>query len=138
LARFPEEAPGLLWGAVRLVTGIKVMVSFNGKTFYFPYLEHRAAIYGLEFEKPLLHLDLLHFSRRIFKHLLEEFKLGNIEEKVLNKKREEDVKSEYVPLLYQKYLKERDPAYLYPIILHNRNDLITLVELLNLLYTKCL
>jgi len=138
LARFPEEEPALLLETARLLKDVKVMVSFNGKTFDSPYLEHRGAMYNIEFKKPLLHLDLLHFSRRILRQLSDGFKLTNIEEKILNRNREQDISSEYVPLLYREYLKEREPGYLYPIIGHNKNDLMSLVELLNFLYSKCL
>ncbi len=137
LARFPEEESAILFEAAKLLKDSKVMVSYNGKTFDWSYIEHRAAMYGIELKPPQLHIDLLHFSRRIFKQLVDRFKLSHLEKKVLNKTRKQDINSEYVPILYREYLKERESAYLYPVIVHNREDLITLVELLNFLYQGC-
>jgi len=137
LARFPEEEAAILFETAKLLKGSRVMVSYNGKTFDWPYIEHRAAMYRIELPPPKLHIDLLHFSRRIFKQLVDRFKLSNVEKKVLDKNRAHDINSEYVPVLYREYLKEREPAYLYPVITHNREDLITLVELLNFLYQEC-
>lgn len=136
LARFPEEEPALLEELIQEMNKSRVLVSYNGKCFDLPFIEHRAFFCNLSLIRPLLHLDLLHFARRNFKSLINRFKLTDIETELIKKERFLDVPSEYVPLLYKGYLATGEEAYLIPILIHNRNDLITLVELLNLFYQK--
>lgn len=136
LARFPEEESALLEEFRKALNKSRVLISYNGKSFDLPFLEHRAFFSNLSFEKPLLHLDLLHFARRSFKSVIERFRLANIEAELFKKERVLDIPSEYVPLLYREYLATGEQAYLLPILVHNRNDLITLIELLNLFYQR--
>lgn len=136
LARFPQEESAILQAALEIFNKSKVLISYNGKTFDFPYLLQRACLWNLSVSQPLLHLDLLHFLRRSFKSSLSGFKLSEVEAQLFGKRRELDLPGEYVPFFYREYLKTRQESYLVPILLHNARDLLALVRLLNMLYQQ--
>jgi hypothetical protein len=46
----------------------KIIITFNGKRFDWPYIEGRSRRAGLAYEQPAGHLDVLHLARRIWKN----------------------------------------------------------------------
>ena len=55
------------------------LVTFNGKTFDYPYIQQRAILHRVAFNGALPHLDLLHESRRRWKELLPNCRLQTLE-----------------------------------------------------------
>ena len=114
-----------------LIQGHKCLVSYNGKSFDLPMLKSRMVLNRLpnvNLSKP--HLDLLHFSRSLWKLRLESRRLSDIEKDILAFQRSEDeVPGWFVPQLYQDYLSNGDASPLEGVFYHNKNDVVSLAAL---------
>ncbi|MFX1376593.1 MAG: ribonuclease H-like domain-containing protein [Promethearchaeota archaeon] len=91
-------------------------VSYNGKRFDIPYIANRFLYYFDEnpmisekdipyeiYNTKLHHIDLYYTCRKRFKGMFERYTLTNIEEKLLNMRRENELPSSMVPVCYKKY-----------------------------------
>src|SRR5579859_3798690 len=128
LRDYPEEKAMLaLADALENYEGL---VTFNGKTFDIPLLETRYALARMEspFAR-LLHLDLLHPARRLWKLRLESCALGHLETEVLGIHRQGDVDGSEIPGIYFDYLRTGDSRGLQPVFYHNALDIISLAAL---------
>lgn len=108
-----------------------IFVSFNGLSFDLPFIKGRAYHHGLCKDLNFHHLDLLHFSRRIWGKTLPNCRLETLEKYLFNLQRGEDVPSSQVPSFYKKYLQTGNIGPLIPIVKHNKQDIITLANLLS-------
>ena len=124
---FPDEL-ALLAEVNRQVGSYRVMVTYNGKSFDLPFLTGRSAYYGLGLKPPRVHFDLLHFCRRAWRDELEGCSLRSIEQTILGISRETDLPGELVPEFYYEYLRTGNAGFLKPIVYHNRQDVISLVN----------
>jgi hypothetical protein len=127
---FPDEL-ALLAEVNRQVGSHRVMVTYNGKSFDLPFLTGRSAYYGIKLKPPGVHFDLLHFCRRAYRGELEGCSLRSIEQTVLGISRETDLPGELVPEFYYEYLRTGNAGFLKPIVDHNRQDVISLVNVLS-------
>jgi len=129
LRDYPDEKAILAALAQRLA-GYKGLVTFNGKTFDVPLLETR---YALARQRSpfarMIHLDLLHPARRLWKLRLESCQLTNLEKEVLCITRKGDVPGSEIPGIYFDYLRTGDARGLQPVFYHNALDIITLAAL---------
>ena len=107
-----------------------VLLSYNGKSFDWTILRERFAYYGLPLPDAPIHVDLLHHARRTFGAEVPDCHLGTIEHRVLGIERSNDLPSAEVPIHYTTYLETENAAYLVPIVNHSRQDLASLVVLL--------
>lgn len=126
---FSEERAGLsfLREAVR---DKRFIVTFNGKSFDVGLLSARFIMNRLS--DPLIdlpHLDLLHPSRRLVGHRLENSRLGTIERIVLGLQRYGDVPGSEIPQRYFDWLRRRDGRLMEDVIQHNRLDVISMATL---------
>jgi uncharacterized protein YprB with RNaseH-like and TPR domain len=127
-----EELPSL--SAVHdMLQEDRVIVSFNGKTFDIPYLIERSAYYGRPASIGNPHYDLLHFSRRKWKDRFPDCRLVTLERHLFGIERCDDIPSAMVPEFYEAFLTSGNPGPLVPIIMHNRQDLVSLARLFCLL-----
>jgi len=124
---FPDEL-ALLAEVNEQVGTHKVMVTYNGKSFDLPFLTGRSAYYGIALKRPRVHFDLLHFCRRAWRDELEGCSLRSIEQSILGISRETDLPGELVPEFYYEYLRTGNVGFLKPIVEHNRQDVISLVN----------
>jgi len=108
-----------------------VLLSYNGKSFDWTILRERFAYYGLPAPSAPIHVDLLHHARRAFGSETPDCHLGTIEHRVLGIERSNDLPSAEVPTHYTAYLETGNAAYLVPIVHHSRQDLASLVVLLD-------
>jgi uncharacterized protein YprB with RNaseH-like and TPR domain len=127
---FPDEL-ALLVEVNRQVGAHRVMVTYNGKSFDLPFLTGRSAYYGIKLKPPGVHFDLLHFCRRAWRGELEGCSLRSIEQTILGISRETDLPGELVPEFYYEYLRTGNAGFLKPIVDHNRQDVISLVNVLS-------
>ncbi|MFX1586858.1 MAG: ribonuclease H-like domain-containing protein [Promethearchaeota archaeon] len=119
----------------------KCFVSYNGKSFDIPYISNRFLYYFDEnpmiteedipyenYNTKFHHIDLYHNCRRKFKEEFEGFTLTNMEEKMLNIKREIDIPGILVGLCYRKYLEDplRNTGLIKKIIEHNYYDIYSM------------
>lgn len=107
------------------------LVTFNGKAFDWPQVKTRHTF--VRKRVPSLptfgHFDLLHGTRRFFKHRLPSCRLAIIEDQVLHVDRGHDTPGDMAPLLYFEYLKSGDPSPLQAIVDHHRSDVLSLIAL---------
>jgi len=108
----------------------KFLVTFNGKAFDVNLLTTRFIMNRMQSDLAgLPHLDLLHPSRRILGHRLENCRLVTLESDILGVEREGDIPGWEIPQRYFDWLKRRDPHLLSDIFEHNRLDVISMATL---------
>jgi uncharacterized protein len=130
LARdFGEEKAALTY-LKEIATRKKFLVTFNGKAFDVNLLTTRFILNRMSSDLAgLPHLDLLHPSRRILGHRLENCRLVTLESDILGVRREGDIPGWEIPQRYFDWLKRRDPRLLAGIFEHNRLDVISMATL---------
>ena len=129
-----------------ILPNFKCFVSYNGKRFDIPYIANRFLYY---FENnPMItekdtpyeisntkfhHIDLYHICRRRFRGMFERYTLTNIEEQLLNMKRENELPSSMVPICYKKYQKNpnRYIGLIKECIEHNYYDVYSMPLILH-------
>jgi uncharacterized protein YprB with RNaseH-like and TPR domain len=108
----------------------KMLVTFNGKTYDYPYIRNRAAANGIPFALDLAHVDLLHESRRIWKHKLPDCKLQTLEAHICGRHRVDDLPGSEIPDAYHAYVRTANAWQMVGALEHNMFDLITLADIM--------
>lgn len=110
----------------------ETIISFNGKTFDLPLLQTRFTMSRLGFSgtNPKGHLDLLHMSRRLWRHKLASCSLNSLEENILGIHRIDDISGFEIPQRYFEFLQTGDGTLLQNIVEHNSIDIISMATLL--------
>ena len=127
---YPEEAEML-----RLVDGLmqrfSVLCTFNGRTFDVPLLKSRFLMNRIaNAHFPETHADVLYPARKLWKLRLQNCRLSNLEEQLLNVQRDDDLPGALVPQTYFQYLKDGNFDPLLKILEHNKQDIVSLAQLL--------
>jgi uncharacterized protein YprB with RNaseH-like and TPR domain len=126
---FGEEKAALVY-LDQIASQKKFLVTFNGKAFDVNLLATRFIMNRLRSELSAMpHLDLLHPSRRILGHRLENSRLVTLEAYVLGVEREGDIPGWEIPQRYFDWLRKRDPGLLAAIFEHNRLDVVSMASL---------
>ncbi len=112
----------------------KVIFTYNGERFDIPLLIKRLKMHGkleyIEKLSKLYHIDLLKLARGYWKKKIGSCSLGNVEKRVLNIFRNDDLPGFLVPTYFDLFLRERDMKYLDKILKHNRQDILSLYYIL--------
>ena len=100
----------------KILPNFKSFITYNGKSFDIPYIANRFLYYfdenpmisddDVPYEKSNTkyhHIDLYHNCRRKFKGMFDKYTLTNMEEKLLNWKRDNELPSSLVGMCYRKY-----------------------------------
>jgi uncharacterized protein YprB with RNaseH-like and TPR domain len=133
LARdYPEEKAAL--AAFHEVARGKRLITFNGKSFDWPYIEGRSITYRLQFERPVAHFDLLHHARKTWKYSLPNCKLQTLELYLCGRTRIDDVPGSQIPAAYHEFVATHAATgagahLMAPILHHNALDILTMAEL---------
>lgn len=129
LRDYPEEK-AILEALAEALAPYEGIVTFNGKTFDIPLLETRYTLARMRapFGR-MVHLDLLHPARRLWKLRLASCELTNLETGILGIAREGDVPGSEIPQLYFDYLRTGNAQHLQPVFFHNALDIVTLAAL---------
>lgn len=119
----------------------KCFITYNGKSFDIPYIANRFMYFFDEnpmiseeeepyerFNSKFHHIDLYHNCRRKYKGSFENYTLTEMENKLLNMKRENELPSGLVGLCYKKYLEAplRYVGLVKEIIDHNYWDVYSM------------
>ena len=107
-----------------------VLVTYNGKAFDWPLLMDRFIINGQETLSCHFHLDLLFWVRRLLGGSLSDCRLLSVERELLGRLRPLGMEGFEVPEAYYDYLRTGNTAPLTEVVKRNRNDVLSLVELL--------
>ena len=130
-ARDFSEEPAMLACLCELASRRKFLVTFNGKAYDLNLLATR---FILNRSRDLLsgmpQIDLLHPSRRIYSHRLENVRLVTLEASVLGVRRGHDVPGHEIPQRYFDWLRRRDGRLMADVFRHNRLDIISMASLL--------
>lgn len=125
--REPGEEPSMLSALAALLAQFRLVVTYNGKAFDLPLLETR---YRLARQRPpfahLVHVDLLHAARRLWRLALDSCRLVDLEARILGFERQGDPGGAMVPRLYLEYLRTGNFRPLVPVLAHNAHDILSL------------
>jgi hypothetical protein len=127
-----QERAMLSWLSAR-ISEASALVSFNGKSFDWPLLRSRFVMNRLPVPAPRPHLDLLHCARRVYRHRLEEMRLTAFETQVLGVRRVGDIDGALIPAAWFDFLRTGRVATLGRVLEHNARDVLSMVELLQVL-----
>jgi uncharacterized protein YprB with RNaseH-like and TPR domain len=126
---FTEERASLTFFLDLLKTK-RFLVTFNGKAFDVGLLSTRLIMNRLNNPLPdIPHLDLLHSSRRLLGHRIDNSRLATIEEVILGLRREGDLPGKEIPQRYFDWLRFRDARIMLDVFQHNRLDVLSMVVL---------
>ncbi|MHB8108712.1 MAG: ribonuclease H-like domain-containing protein [Syntrophorhabdaceae bacterium] len=130
---FSEEGAVLRYLS-ELASEKEFLVTFNGKAYDINLLATRFILNRSHDRLAgMSHIDLLHPSRRIFAHRLENARLSTIESHILGVRREGDVPGFEIPQRYFDWLRQNDGIFLKDVFEHNRLDIISMASLLKYL-----
>ena len=116
-------------------------ITYNGKSFDIPYIANRFMYFFDEnpmiseeelpyerFNSKFHHIDLYHNCRRKYKGSFDSYTLTDMEEKLIDMKRENELPSSLVGLCYKKYLESplRYVGLVKEIIDHNYWDIYSM------------
>ncbi len=130
LARSYADEAAIVKHLAGLVAEHPHLVTFNGKSFDWPFLADRAAIHHVALPSPTGHCDLLHPSRRRFGGMLPNCKLQTLEQFICGRKRVGDIPGSEIPAAYHDFVRTADARQMRDIIRHNFLDLVTMADIL--------
>ena len=107
------------------------LVTFNGTTFDWPLLANRYLYNALPMPSISGHLDLLRWSRSLWRQVLPSCALSALEPAMLGVRRtQDDVPGYLIPQLYYDYLRTGNAAPLAGVFYHNLLDVVSMASLL--------
>lgn len=130
-ARDFSEEPAMLACLCELASRRKFLVTFNGKAYDLNLLATRFILNRSQDPLSVMpQCDLLHPSRRIYSHRLENVRLVTLEASVLGVRRGQDVPGHEIPQRYFDWLRRRDGRLVADVFRHNRLDILSMASLL--------
>ncbi|MBF0432408.1 MAG: ribonuclease H-like domain-containing protein [Fibrobacteria bacterium] len=130
-ARDYDEEAAIVQGFWSLFESFDTLITFNGKSFDWPFLEERSFVHKLPPRPPQYHLDIFHFARRHWKGCLPNYKLQTLEEIFCRRSRVGDLPGRLIPQAYHDFVAEPDlPSQMVAAVHHNALDIITMAELM--------
>lgn len=127
-----DSQADLLRHATALLEDAAVCATYNGASFDVPFLRAAMEFHDLDasvFDR-LLHIDLLYPSRRRYGANLPDCRLQTIEERILGHSRVGDLPGFEIPGEYARFAKSGEVGIIQRILDHNRQDLMTLRDLM--------
>ena len=126
---YDDEEPMLQFLSERF-SQCDTVVGYNSKSFDLPLLRTRFIQNRIPFHgEAMMHYDLVHASRRIWKKRLKDCSLGNIEREILNIRRKGDVPSHLIPQMWFDFLNTGNAHPLHGVFYHHEVDILSLVTL---------
>ncbi|MEN6318728.1 MAG: ribonuclease H-like domain-containing protein [Syntrophaceae bacterium] len=126
---FSEERASLSF-LIEFAKEKKFLVTFNGKAFDVGLLSARFVLNRLpDFLSDMPHFDLLHPSRRLLGHRLDNSRLTTLERDILGFQRDGDIPGCEIPQRYFDWLRIRDARLMVDVFEHNRLDVVSMAIL---------
>ncbi|MFH1743837.1 MAG: ribonuclease H-like domain-containing protein, partial [bacterium] len=127
LMRDYDEELAMLGGLAADLHSASALVSFNGKCFDVPLLSTRFRMNRCpQVVDSLLHFDLLHPARRLWRHRCESCALLNLESLLLEHRREVDVPGSQIPQIYFDFVRGLRIDRMRTVLEHNLEDIRSL------------
>jgi len=129
--RNPDEETAMVAALAEFCSGMQAVVTYNGKSFDIPILNTRFILQSMRSPfAGLLHFDLLHLTRKVWRARLEQCRLGNIEQQILGLERDaNEIPGYLVPEYYNQFLRDGDAKPLLGVFYHNEVDVVSLAAL---------
>jgi uncharacterized protein YprB with RNaseH-like and TPR domain len=129
--RDPGDEPAMVEALLDRLPTFEGLVSFNGRAFDVPIIENRFILARMvPPTRDMLHVDLLHPARRLWRYALSSCALTSLESEVLGVRRQQaDVPSGLIPYLYRDYLRTGDARDMKRVLYHNKIDILSMVTL---------
>lgn len=107
------------------------LVTYNGKAFDWPQVKTRHTFVREHVPKlPRFgHFDLLHASRRLWKHKLDSVKLSIVEKEILEINRTDDIPGFLAPMIYFDFVETNQIDGIQKVMEHNEDDILSLIIL---------
>lgn len=131
LADYPGE-PDLLNSLKNDFPDDSLYISYNGKSYDSHLINTRFLMNGIK-AGHREEVDLLYMSRRLWKSLLENCRLGTIEEHILTVQRGPDIPGAEIPDVWFDFLKNGRTDRLELVFSHNLQDIYSLALLLHII-----
>ena len=129
LTAFQGEC-AMLDEAREFLRGADTLVTFNGRSFDAPLLATRYRLSDLNDPfAELRHVDLLHATRRTFRHSWPDCRLQTVERRLLGVERVGDLPGAEAPQAWFEWVRHGRDDALSAVCAHNRLDLLSLVVL---------
>jgi tetratricopeptide (TPR) repeat protein len=106
------------------------LVTYNGRGFDWPLLVTRFRLARRAAPDHAGHLDLLPIVRRLFRHRMDDARLGTVERALLGVVRHDDVDGWEIPGRYLGFLRGGPAQPLAAVVRHNDTDVRSLARLL--------
>ena len=106
------------------------LVTYNGRGFDWPLLVTRYRMVRRPAPPIGGHLDLLPHVRRLFRHRIDDARLGTVERMLLGMTRDDDVDGWEIPGRYLGFLRGGPAQPLAAVVRHNDEDVRSLARLL--------
>jgi uncharacterized protein YprB with RNaseH-like and TPR domain len=134
----PEQSDeaGYLVALEALIPPHACLVTYNGRSFDWPLLVTRFRLHGRRPPVYGEHLDLLPLARAFWKHRLPDARLASVEAGVCGVRRGHDLPGSLVPGRYLDYLRSGHGGPLRVVLEHNRQDVVSMALLLQVLATE--
>ena len=128
----PDHAdePALLDEVARHIPPDAWLVTYNGRGFDWPLLVTRYRLARRQAPEHAGHLDLLPIVRRLFRHRMDDARLGTVERTLLGVVRRDDVDGWEIPGRYLGFLRGGPAQPLAAVVRHNDEDVRSLARLL--------
>jgi len=130
LARNYAEEAAVISLFIETCASKKLLITFNGKSFDFPFIRTRAITNGVPFNLEPAHFDLLHECRRIWKDVLPNCKLQTLEKRICNRLRYSDIPGDMIPEVYHEYVRTENAWLIVEVLKHNMLDIVAMVDLM--------
>ncbi len=122
----PPQEYDVLLELIELWKKVKVVITFNGKTFDIPLLTNRCILYRIKDFEAKKQYDLYQLVRS----LVRPANLHNVEKEFLGLERDSGLEGREIPALYFNYLQSGDIKILKPVIDRNFQDIVSLPAIL--------
>jgi uncharacterized protein YprB with RNaseH-like and TPR domain len=124
------EEPAILDEIARHIPPDAWLVTYNGRGFDWPLLVTRFRLARRHAPEHAGHLDLLPIVRRLFRHRMDDARLGTVERMLLGVVRHDDVDGWEIPGRYLGFLRGGPAQPLAAVVRHNDEDVRSLARLL--------